>query len=343
MMGTPVAIAILNYNGKHWLEQFLPSVSASLIEDSRIVVIDNGSTDDSATFIQHHYPKVEWLPLNQNLGFCGGYNRGLAQIPEEYVLLLNSDVEVDPSFLPPLIQALEKDERLAAVQPKIKSFANRNLFEYAGAAGGFIDQLGYPFCRGRILNQIEEDNGQYNNPITCFWASGAAMLLRKSLFIQAGGFDERFFAHMEEIDLCWRFQRMGYQVACIPESIVYHVGGGTLQQNSPRKIFFNHRNNLLMLTKNLPFLSKCLILPIRFVLDGLSGIGYLVQGNPSWTWSVIKAHGHVYQSIFTPSGRYNVRGGKKNKLRGFYSGFLLVDYFIRKKNRFNLLNNSKLN
>lgn len=342
MLG-PVAIAILNYNGKHWLEQFLPSVRASLLGNARIVVIDNGSTDEAEGFLKKQYPEVEWLSLDQNYGFCGGYNKGLARIPEEYVLLLNSDVEVEPNFLAPLIQALEKDEHLAAVQPKIKSFANRNLFEYAGAAGGFIDRLGYPFCRGRILNQLEEDKGQYDHPITCFWASGAAMLLRKSLFEKAGGFDERFFAHMEEIDLCWRFQRMGYQVACIPESIVYHVGGGTLQQNSPRKIFYNHRNNLLMLSKNLPFFSKCIILPLRFVLDGISGVGYLVQGNPAWTWSVIKAHGDVYKNFFTQRTIHNVRGGKKNKLRGFYSGFLLVDYFIRKTTRFNLLNSNKLN
>jgi GT2 family glycosyltransferase len=273
------AIVILNWNGRRLLEQFLPSVlQHTPPEAADVVVADNGSTDDSIAFLSRRYPSVAVRPLGHNYGFAEGYNRALSGLNYEYVVLLNSDVEVAPNWLTSAIDYLNAHRNVAALQPKILSFRNRTQFEYAGAAGGFIDRYGYPFCRGRILNTTETDTGQYDDPRPVFWASGACLFLRLQDFRDAGGLDARFFAHQEEIDLCWRLQARGKRVICLPLSVVYHVGGATLEKNRPQKDYLNFRNNLLMLYKNLPDPHYRYVMRVRFFLDYLSALHCLCRG-----------------------------------------------------------------
>ena len=285
----PVKVVILNWNGRSHLERFLP-VLVARTPGADIVVADNGSTDDSADFIRARFPQVELLLLDRNYGFAEGYNRALARIEADYCVLLNSDVEVTEGWLAPLVELLERDSAAAAVAPKIRSYANPGKFEYAGAAGGFIDFLGYPFCRGRILDTIESDRGQYDAPREVFWASGACMLVRSEVFRRLGGFDGDFFAHMEEIDFCWRAQLAGYRIRVEPRSTVFHVGGGTLPNNSPQKIYLNFRNNLCMLFKNLSPGTFWPVLFSRMVLDGMAALVFLVQGHPDFFKKVFRAH-----------------------------------------------------
>ena len=268
---TRVKIVILNWNGRDYLKRFLPTL-VSRTPGAGIVVADNGSTDDSVRFLERSYPQVELLRLDRNYGYAEGYNRALAGLNAEYFVLLNSDVEVTEGWLDPLVRTLDGDGSVAAVSPKIRSFGEPDKFEYAGAAGGFIDFLGYPFCRGRILDSIESDKGQYDDPREVFWASGACMAVRADVFRSLGGFDGDFFAHMEEIDFCWRAQLAGYAVRVEPRSCVLHVGGGTLPNNSPQKIYLNFRNNLCMLFKNLSPLSFWPVLFARMALDGAAAL-----------------------------------------------------------------------
>ena len=248
-----ISIVILNWNGEEMLRAFLPSVLVcSSGRDVEVCVADNGSTDASCAMLEEEFPIVRLIRLDENYGFAEGYNRALSQIDAEYVILLNSDVEVTPDWLQPLTEFMDNHPEVAACQPKIMSYKKRDTFEYAGAAGGFIDKLGYPFCRGRIFDVVEKDEGQYDTPLPVFWATGAALMIRLDVYKQVGGLDGRFFAHMEEIDLCWRLRSRGYGIYCIPQSEVYHVGGATLKKENPRKTFLNFRNNLLMLYKNLP-------------------------------------------------------------------------------------------
>ncbi len=291
MSACKVAIVILNWNGKNLLEKFLPSVvNYSKNDGCEVIVADNGSTDSSLNFLSTHYPTVRQIHLDQNYGFTGGYNRALKQVEAEYYLLLNSDVETTPEWLTPLITHMDANKNTAVCMPKILSYNQKNTFEYAGAAGGFIDKYGYPFCRGRILSEVEEDNGQYDNALEILWTSGACMLIRSSVFWQAGGFDESFFAHMEEIDLCWHIKRLGYNIACIPSSTAYHLGGGTLSYNDPRKLYYNHRNNLYMLYKNLPKRRFKRRILSRLILDGISGAMYLFSLKFSAFKAILKAH-----------------------------------------------------
>lgn len=291
MSACKVAIVILNWNGKDLLEKFLPSVARYSTNDGcKVYVVDNGSTDDSLSFLSSHYPTIQQICLDQNYGFTGGYNRALKQVEAEYYLLLNSDVEVTPEWLTPLIDYMDSNKNVAACMPKILSYNQKSMFEYAGAAGGFIDKYGYPFCRGRILDKIEKDNEQYNDTREILWASGACMMVRSSIFWQAGGFDESFFAHMEEIDLCWRIKRLGHGIVCIPSSTVYHLGGGTLSYNNPRKLYYNHRNNLYMLYKNLPQKRLKRRIFSRLMLDGVSGAMYLLSFKWGAFKSLLKAH-----------------------------------------------------
>jgi GT2 family glycosyltransferase len=284
------AIVILNWNGCHYLKRFLPSVEAySQLPDVSVVVADNGSTDHSMAYLRENHPSVRIVALNENYGFAGGYNRALRQVEARYYVLLNSDVEVTAGWLPPLIAMMEKNENLAACMPKIKSEAFRDSFEYAGAAGGFIDRYGYTFCRGRLFDTVEKDNGQYDSETEVFWAAGACCIVRASLFHEAGGFDDAFFAHMEEVDLCWRWKNAGYNIRYTPDSTVYHVGGGMLPQDSPFKTFLNYRNNLLMMYKNLPRKCRFRRLLLRRLLDYVSGIHGLLSGKPVLK-SVRKAH-----------------------------------------------------
>lgn len=294
-----IAIVILNWNGRDFLNRFLPSV----VEHSpkrlgaRVVVADNGSTDGSVEFLETNFPNVEIIRLDKNYGFTGGYNRALAKLEADYFLLLNSDVQVSDGWLAPLIERAESSKNIAAVMPKILSYAAPTYFEYAGAAGGYIDLLGLPYCRGRLLSIIEQDQGQYNNACQVFWASGAAMLVRASLYKSLGGLDEGYFAHMEEIDLCWRLKNLGYEVWVEPKSTVYHVGGGTLPNDSPRKLMLNFRNNLATLYKNLPAKWLFIIIFLRLIFDGCVALGYLVKGKLSLFRAVVNAHFAFYKML----------------------------------------------
>ena len=285
------AVVILNYNGAALMEEFLPSVVHSVNEmDAEVIVADNASTDSSLEFLKKNYPNVRVIALDKNYGFAEGYNKALAQVDAEYFVLLNSDVEVDAEWLKPLEFFMDNNPDVAACQPKILYQKNDNYFEYAGAAGGFIDKYGYPFCRGRIFNYVEPDVGQYDEQKDVFWSSGACLFIRKADYMNVGGLDGDFFAHMEEIDLCWRLKNRGRRIVCIPSSVVYHVGGGTLAQGNPRKTFLNFRNNLLMLYKNLPSSKVNRTLFIRMVLDGLAALLMLAKGDVQNFKSVYKAH-----------------------------------------------------
>ena len=285
-----LSVVILNWNGRRHLERYLPSVVAHTEGDAEVVVADNGSTDDSLQWLRLNYPDVRVIRLDRNYGFAGGYNRALREVASEYVLLLNSDVEVTAGWWQPLVEVLDTESDVAAVAPKLLADMERTKFEYAGASGGFIDYLGYPFCRGRILSNVEEDRGQYDNRRDIFWASGAAMCCRRELFESLGGFDEDFFAHMEEIDLQWRMQLAGWRIVVEPKSVVYHLGGGTLPASS-RKIFLNHRNNLAMLFKCASPMQRAVVAVVRPATDMLEAFVNLVTLHPQRAWAIVRAWG----------------------------------------------------
>ena len=282
-------VVILNWNGADCLRRYLPTVIAATPPEVGIVVADNGSTDDSVALLEREFPTVERLLLDRNYGFAEGYNRALRQIEADCYILLNSDVETPAGWIEPLLRCLDEQPDVAACAPKLHAVTERDRFEYAGAAGGFIDRLGYPFCRGRILRRIETDCGQYDTPCDAFWVSGAAFCCRAEVFHALGGFDGDFFAHMEEIDLCWRMQLAGWRVRIVTESTVYHYGGGTLQTDSPRKIYLNHRNNLAMLFKCASRGQLLLLALLRPGLDQLAAVTYLAQGRWRNFWAVYRA------------------------------------------------------
>lgn len=289
-----VAVVILNWNGRKLLEEFLPSVVLHSPQAS-IVVADNASTDDSVAYLQTHFPSVQIIQNSTNLGFAQGYNEALRYVDADVYALVNSDIEVTQNWLIPVIEAFNADDSTAIVQPKIRDFRYRDRFEYAGAAGGFLDKFGYPFCRGRIFETLETDQGQYDDDCDIFWASGACFFIRSEIYHKLGGFDIDFFAHQEEIDLCWRAKNHGYSVRYIAGSVVYHIGGATLQQGHPRKTYLNFRNSLLMLHKNLPTGNRYSILFQRLVLDGIAGIQFLFRGMPRHTMAIINAHFGFYK------------------------------------------------
>jgi GT2 family glycosyltransferase len=342
-MASKVSIVILNWNGRKFLEKFLPFVMASIAPDRdganpilhvEVIVADNASTDDSIAFMQSHYPEVRIIILDRNLGFAGGYNEALKQIDSDYYVLLNSDVEVEPGWVDPVIRLMESDPSIGACQPKIRMYADRTSFEYAGAAGGWLDYLGYPFAKGRIFDVCEKDRGQYEEPTPIFWASGAAMFIRARLFHAVGGLDNYFFAHQEEIDLCWRLQLAGYKVYSCPQSVVYHVGGGTLPKGNERKVFLNFRNNLIMMAKNLPLDQLLWKIPFRFLLDSISAWKSLFGGEAVYFWAILEAHLAFLkwlvfkrkQSVFPPK--------KHGTLLGWYSGSVVWQYFVKGKKTF---------
>ncbi len=328
----------MNWNGEEHLRRFLPAVVATTPPEIGIVVADNGSTDGSLALLKSEFPCIRTIALDRNYGFAEGYNLALAQLGADCFILLNSDVEPTTGWCEPLIEALEADPRLAAVSPKILSYTNKEYFEYAGASGGFIDRLGYPFCRGRILSTVEKDEGQYDSPRDTFWASGACFACRSELFTEMGGFDGRFFAHMEEIDLCWRAQLFGYKVAVEPRSVVYHLGGGTLPDNAPLKIYLNYRNSLAMLYKNLSRTGFCFVLPSRMVLDGLSAMVYLFQGKWTFFGKVFRAHADFYKlrKTLRPQRR-EIQSRKTAEPQGVYSGSIVFGYFFLGKKTFSRL------
>jgi Predicted glycosyltransferases len=284
------AVVILNWNGADFLKQFLPTlIKFTQNTDTEIIVADNGSTDNSLLVLAENFSEIKTVVLDKNYGYARGYNLALQQIDAEYFVLLNSDIEVTENWLNPLIDYLDSNPDTAACQPKIRSFVNRDKFEHAGAAGGFIDILGYPFCRGRVLGVTETDNGQYDNVCEVFWATGACLVIRSEVFKKTGGFDADFFAHMEEIDLCWRLKCRGYKIVCIPESLIFHVGGGTLKMESPYKTYLNFRNNNLMLYKNLSQKDFKKVIAIRRLLDYLAAVQFFITGHAKNARSVVKA------------------------------------------------------
>lgn len=331
------AVVILNWNGEKYLEQFLPTlIKYTQDPNTEIIIADNASKDDSIDFLNKSHPELRQIILDKNYGYTGGYNKALNQIEAEYFVLLNSDIEVSENWLKPLINLLDSDSTIAACQPKIKSFHQKDYFEYAGAGGGFIDKHGYPFCRGRILDKIEIDNGQYNDITDIFWATGACMLIRSEAFKKVNGLDNDFFAHMEEIDLCWRLKNLGYRIVYNPESTIYHVGGGTLPNNSPFKLYLNFRNNLFLLYKNLPKGKLFPILFSRMILDGLSAITFLLKLSFPKFNAVLKAHFHFYKSlkILQQKREKLLQNKTVNNHKEIYSKSIIIDYFLRKKQLF---------
>jgi GT2 family glycosyltransferase len=328
-----VAIVILNWNGQRHLQQFLPSVLQSSYGNLRVIVADNGSTDSSVSFLQEHFPQVELIRLPENHGFAKGYNDALRQVQSDYYVLLNSDVEVTPGWIEPIIALLEGDEAIGACQPKILSYKNKHLFEYAGSAGGWIDAFGYPFARGRIFDICEEDKGQYDDTTEVFWASGAALFIRSGLYHQVQGFDEYFFAHQEEIDLCWRIKLLGKKIYCCPQSVVYHVGGGTLPRGNSKKTFLNFRNNQIMLAKNLPFREKVWKIPFRILLDDISALKGLAGGEGGYFIAIQEAHLAFFRWVlFGKRVRYPRR--RLTSLTGVFSGNVVWQHFGRRKSYF---------
>lgn len=333
-MAKRVAVIILNWNGEKLLREFLPSVVKNTNTDlGRVVVVDNHSTDGSWICLEQEFPDVERVLFEDNFGFAGGYNRAIEMIEAEYVVLLNSDVEVAPGWLEPLVAVLDRDERVAAVQPKILAYRDKKKFEYAGAAGGYIDYLGFPFCRGRVMDTTEQDDGQYDDEVDVFWATGASLCIRRDVYRATGGLDEAFFAHMEEIDLCWRLKNGGYTLKVVPSSVVYHLGGGSLPMNHPRKLFLNYRNNLLMLHKNLCAKQRKKIFFARVLLDTMAGGLFLLKGQWSNTRSVIRA----YKAFREMRKAYPVPESSMS-LSGIYPRSIVLEYFLRGKKKFSDLN-----
>lgn len=335
---TKVAVVILNWNGKKWLETFLPSVVSHSKEVAEIYLADNASTDDSVAYVKWAFPEVKVIVLDKNHGFAGGYNLALQQIQSEYYILLNSDVEVTPNWISPIINFMDQNPNVAACQPKIRSYHEPEKFEYAGAAGGFIDKWGYPFCRGRMFHVSEVDKGQYDDTIEIFWASGAALFIKSDLFHKVGGFDEDFFAHMEEIDLCWRLKNYGYQVYYIPSSTVFHVGGGTLEMGSSRKVFLNFRNNLQLISKNLPARKSLPLVAWRLVLDGAAGLSFIPHPNGFKNcWAVVKAHWSYYSIFFSVMKKK--RTIPKRKVSCIYPKSVVFAFYILGKKTYQSLRN----
>lgn len=328
-----VAVVILNYNGRKHLEDFLPSVSASTYGNLQIIVADNASTDTSLSFVRENFPDIAILTHPMNEGFAGGYNWALQAVAADYYVLLNSDVAVTPGWIEPVIHWMEQDTAIAACQPKILSFTQQDTFEYAGAGGGWIDSLGYPFSRGRIFDVCEKDNGQYDEAQPIFWASGAAMFVRASVYHALGGLDARFFAHQEEIDLCWRMQLAGHKIVSCPQSVVYHVGAGTLPRGG-KKVFLNFRNNLMMLCKNLPWYELIWKLPLRFLLDALSAWKGLLTGDPDFFKAIFQAHLAVMTKWYLVFAPAQSRPRPIGSLTGVYKGSVVWQYFVNRKTRF---------
>ncbi|PKP51508.1 MAG: dTDP-Rha--alpha-D-GlcNAc-pyrophosphate polyprenol alpha-3-L-rhamnosyltransferase [Bacteroidetes bacterium HGW-Bacteroidetes-1] len=331
-MNQKVAVVILNFNGKRFLERFLPGVIDRSKEIAEVIVADNASTDDSVDFLKTNFPEIRLIQNPTNGGFAAGYNRALKLIDTQYYVLLNSDIEVSEGWLQPLLELLESDTQIAACQPKLLSFADNAYFEYAGAAGGFIDKFGYPFCRGRLFQHVEKDVGQYDDLFEVFWASGACMFVRADLYHKFGGLDSDFFAHMEEIDFCWQLKNQGFKIMYCPNSVVYHIGGGTLPKNSPRKTYLNFRNNLSMLYKNLPPSFFSYVIITRLFLDGVASFKFLIEGGVGDFLAVLRAHLHFYRKL--PALRAKRRIIQPKNVTRVFKKNIVIEYFIKKKDTF---------
>lgn len=329
-----VAVVILNYNGAEFLQKFLPSVCSSSYPNKKIIVADNASSDNSLDILGTNFTSVGIIKLEKNYGFADGYNKALAQVEADYYVLLNSDVEVTSGWIEPIIELMEDDKSIAACQPKLLAFDNKKQFEYAGACGGWIDFLGYPFARGRVFDFCEIDAGQYDETQPVFWATGAAMFVKSFIWKEVGGLDGFFFAHQEEIDFCWRLQRAGYKVYCCPKSVVYHVGGGTLPKTNVRKTFLNFRNNNIMLCKNLPTREKTWKLPLRILLDIVFALKTLLQGDGASLKAVWQAHIALVKWIFMKKDDKAFTEKKGYSVYGMTKKLIIWEYFIKKKKRF---------
>lgn len=340
-MSAQVAIVILNWNGKKYLEKFLPSVLASGYADMEVVVADNASTDDSVTWLQEVYPAVRIIRLPVNYGFAKGYNEALKQVQSSYYVLLNSDVEVSPGWLDPMMKLMAADNTIGACQPKIRMYGNKSCFEYAGASGGWLDALGYPFARGRVFDYCETDEGQYDDITPVFWASGAALLVRAELYHRIGGLDEFFFAHQEEIDFCWRLQLAGYKIMVCPPSVVYHVGGGTLPKGNEWKVFLNFRNNLVMLAKNLPWSQLIWKIPVRFMLDAVSAWKSLLEGQGIYFKAIMEAHIGFIGWVLIRRKKSVFPVSRKGELHGWYHGSVVWQHFVKGRKHFSEIVGSK--
>lgn len=335
-----VAVVILNYNGKKFLEEFLPNVIGNTNADlADIVVADNASTDGSADFMRERFPEIRLIENGFNGGFATGYNLALGQIEAEYFVLLNSDIEVTPHWIEPVIELMDADRNIAACQPKILSYYEKRKFEYAGASGGFIDRYGYPFCRGRLFQNLEDDLGQYDDACEVFWATGACMFVRADLYLKYGGLDDSFFAHMEEIDFCWRMKNLGYLIYCCPQSKVYHIGGGTLPKSSSRKTYLNFRNNLSLIYKNLPSKHVSWIVAYRILLDWVAAIKFLFGGGLKDFWAVIRAHFAFYKRI--PTLRKFRKEHLSRQVSMMYMGNIVFDSFLKGVKRYSDLDSKK--
>ncbi len=328
-----VAVVILNYNGVDYLRQFLPRV-IQYSGDSEIWVADNASTDGSVGFLKENFPEIGCIEMAVNTGYAGGYNEAISKVNADYVVLLNSDVEVTENWIDPIIHLMESDSSIAACQPKIKSYSNKEYFEYAGAAGGYIDKYAYPFCRGRLFDSVEKDTGQYDSVEEVFWATGACLFVRVQSFEEVGGLDADFFAHMEEIDLCWRFKNRGYSIKCHPQSVVFHVGGGTLQKSNPFKTYLNFRNSLYMIVKNYPKQKLINVLLIRLLLDGVAGIKFLISAEFGNFLAILKAHLAFYQNYSSLHKKRQVEAKMPSEM---YQKSIVIQNYLKGKKTFNTL------
>jgi GT2 family glycosyltransferase len=338
-----IAVVILNWNGKSYLEQFLPGVLQYSKDVATVYVADNASTDDSVDYVQQHFPDVKVVVNESNGGFAKGYNDALKRIEADYYVLLNSDIEVTPNWITPVIDLMQTDESITACQPKILAHGRKEYFEHAGAAGGFIDKNGFPFCRGRIFNTVEKDEAQYNDTTEVFWATGACLFIKANVYHKFDGLDEDFFAHMEEIDLCWRMKNAGHKIMYCPDAVVYHVGGGTLNYMSPQKTYLNFRNNLFLIYKNYQQSSLFLKIMKRLIIDGIAGAKFFFGGQFKHTWAVIKAHFHFYGKLGSMRKKRKALLAKNNtpNNNGLYKGSIISDHFLKGKKEYHLLDEDR--
>ena len=327
-----IAIVILNWNGRGLLEKFLPSVVSYSQDDAEIYIADNNSSDDSIDFLNKNYPKVKIIKNKINGGFAKGYNDALKRIDADVYALVNSDIEVTKNWLKPIIKAFKEDSSTAVIQPKLLDYKNKSKFEYAGAAGGYVDFMGYPFCRGRIFMNLETDNGQFNDTTDIFWASGACFFIKSEIYHEQKGFDEQYFAHQEEIDLCWRVQNEGHQIKYVGASTVYHVGGATLRETNPHKTFLNFRNSLFTISKNVPKRFVFIVIFLRLLMDGIAGLKFVFELRPIHTWAIIKAHLSFYMHL--PKMLSKRRALSFKQTNYFYCFSIVWQHFILRKQKF---------
>lgn len=325
----------MNWNGRELMEKFLPSIVAYSLEDADIYVADNNSTDDSIAFLKEHYPQVRIIQNKINGGYAKGYNDALKHVDADIYALVNSDIEVTENWLKPIRAAFQEDDKTAVIQPKLLDYKDKSKFEYAGAAGGFVDFMGYPFCRGRIFMSLEQDHGQFNDIADIFWASGACFFIKSEVYHQLGGFDEQYFAHQEEIDLCWRVQNEGYSIKYVGGSEVYHVGGATLQESNPQKTYLNFRNSLFTIAKNVPKRYVFIVIFLRLILDGVAGMKFILELRPVHTWAIIRAHLGFYRHLRKMMSKRRALSFKKTNY--FYCLSIVWEHFILRKKRFSAI------